>query len=112
MKTTILEELNIRNNPIGNDGLQTLAEIVSDKKLQKLRMLECSACGIEGTAGGRALGQLVMKTAVLEELNIGYNRLGNYGTHKLAQVIPEVQFKLLKKLNCEACDVKGAEGDR
>eukprot|EP01067_Filipodium_phascolosomae_P005038 Filipodium_phascolosomae@DN3044_c0_g1_i1.p1 len=93
MKTTALEELHIRSVPIGNDGLETLAELVPEEKLGALKNLDCLFCGAEGGDGGRAFAKLLIKTTALEEVEIAFDR---DGWDALSVIFPQEQLIALK----------------
>eukprot|EP01066_Platyproteum_vivax_P020810 Platyproteum_vivax@DN8751_c0_g1_i1.p1 len=76
MKTTALEELHITYSSMGTCGYRALADSVSTEKLKSLKKLTCSAPRWDDDSpkgdhvDGTALGQLIMKTTALEELDI------------------------------------------
>eukprot|EP01067_Filipodium_phascolosomae_P006973 Filipodium_phascolosomae@DN5388_c0_g1_i1.p1 len=111
MKTASLETIDIAWNPIGNDGFRTLTERLSPERLSTLKCLECTNCDLEGGAGGRALGQFVMKTSGLETLIIG-NSLGNDGLNELAESVSAERLRKLRRLECFGEGATGCNGGR
>eukprot|EP01067_Filipodium_phascolosomae_P001185 Filipodium_phascolosomae@DN1815_c1_g1_i3.p1 len=96
--TTALEELDIGGSDLGSDGLQALEEQLSVERLKALKMLKCHRCLFEGPAGGRAFGQLLMKTTALTNLDFGNVELGSSGLEAMVESISAEKLKEMQNL--------------
>ena len=104
-----LEELHLsRNMQLGADGAMAL--IQSLPQVNVLRTLGFDGCGLQGSAGGRALAALVCAAPALERLHVGNNPLGQAGIKALAEGFPEQNG--IKELRVFNCGFHGPPGGR
>jgi hypothetical protein len=99
-----ITDLNLKNNPIGNEGASLLARSLENNTLPNLSRLTLSFCRIGGD-GCIALVSALRENTSLLQLDLRYN--GGYGFNEraylvLAESLPEI--KVLQQLDFGWCE--------
>ena len=92
---TCLEELNISNNKLGDDGAVTISKGIT--KTNTLRVLKIVYNNITST-GATAIANSLLHNTSLEVLDMSYNAIGRDGAIAIAQAINNNKLKTLKEL--------------
>ncbi|XP_065900976.1 leucine-rich repeat-containing protein 74B-like [Dysidea avara] len=100
LHNTSLEELDMSQNAIGQDGATAIAQAITNNKT--LKQLNISICEITAI-GATAIANSLLHNTSLEELHMSCNAIGEDGATAIAQAI--TNNKTLKQLNISKCEI-------
>ena len=85
-ENTTLEDISIKGNELGNDGVAAICEALSQRQGGNVKALEFANNSI-GPEGAVAISELIRSVSTLESLNIYMNDIGDSGAFKLATAL-------------------------